>query len=189
MTFGNTIMPIPSNRTRWRAKCFGYVLGLIVSVLFLGGCVSDRDIAKDPRYPSDFRENTVYYTKVPLILAVYHRGWPAFTEITGVAGSDSSVPPPEKPDLISPYRTYEILPVGTQIRVTRIHRFYAYLDVGSMELIDAKMASGSHQGTDVKIDAICRSIDSPTLDKGLLVRKPDILSETPPKSEMRPNLK
>ena len=54
-----------------------------------------------------------------------------------------------------------------------------------MELIDAKMASGPHQGTDVKIDAICRSIDSPMLDKGLLVRNPDILSETPPKSEMK----
>jgi hypothetical protein len=102
-------------------------------------------------------------------------------EITGVADSDS-LPPPEKPALMSPYKTYEMLPVGTQIRVVKVHRFFAYMDVGSMELIDAKMASGPHQGTDVKIDAICKTVDSPTLDKGLLVRDRDILSEMPTKS-------
>jgi hypothetical protein len=58
---------------------------LVLGVLVLtAGCVSDRDIADDPRYPTGFRENTIYYTKVPLVLAVYHGGWPSFTEITGV---------------------------------------------------------------------------------------------------------
>jgi hypothetical protein len=153
----------------------------VIGLLLLAGCVSDRDIANDPRYPSDFRENTVYYTRVPLILAVYHGGWPAFTEITGVADS-ASAPPPEKPRLMSTYRTYEVLPVGTPIRVIRIHRFYAYLDVGSSANIDAKLASGPHQGVDVMIDSICKHVDSPTIDRGLLVRNRDILGDPPPKS-------
>jgi hypothetical protein len=150
-------------------------------ILILTGCVSDRDIANDPQYPSDFRENTVYYTRVPLILAVYHGGWPAFTEITGVADSNS-LPPSEKPRFMSTYKTYEMLPVGTPIRVVGIHRFYAYLDVGSTAYVDAKLASGPHQGVDVEINAICKTVDSPTIDRGLLVRNRDILSETPPKS-------
>jgi hypothetical protein len=124
---------------------------LLAGPLVLNGCVSDRDIANDPRYPSDFHENTVYYAKVPLTLAVYHGTFPAFVKITGVAGSDE-LPPPEKPGFMKPYATYEILPVGTPIRVVKIHRFYAYLDVGSSEIINAKMVSGPHQGTDVGIE-------------------------------------
>jgi hypothetical protein len=151
-----------------------------VGLLFLAGCISDRDIANDSRYPSDFRENTVYYTKVPLLLAVDHGAWPAFTEITGVADS-ASLPPPEKPRLMGTYKTFEILPVGTPIRVVRIHRFYA-MDVGSIAYIDAKLVSGAHKGVDVKIDAICQVVDSPTIDRGLLVRDRDLLSEIPPKS-------
>lgn len=149
----------------------------------LSGCISDRDVANDPKYPSDFKEDTVYYTRVPLVLAVYHRVWPAFTEITGVANSESSLPPNDKPHDISNYKTYELLPVGTQIRVVKIHRFYAYLDVGNMDFVDAKLVSGPHQGTDVKIDAICNIVDSPNIDTGgLKVRNRDILSEEPPKS-------
>lgn len=153
----------------------------MVAVAALAGCVSDRDIGNDAQYPSDFKENTIYYTEVPLVLAVYHGGFPAFTEIVGIPESDS-LPPPEKPRFLSTYKTYELLPAGSQIHVGRIHRFNATVDVGSMELIDAKLASGPHAGTDVQIDAICRRVESPTLGKGLLVRNRDILSETTPKS-------
>ena len=172
----------PSNRIWLSVRTYGRCWILLGGAIIFSGCVSDRDIANDPQYPSDFKEDTVYYTRAPLILAVYHRGWPAFTEITGVADPNSSLPPPDKPHDISTYKTYELLPVGTQIRVTRIHRFYAYLDVGSIEFVDSKLASGPHQGTDVKIDAICKIIDSPKVDTGgLKVRNRDILSELPTK--------
>jgi hypothetical protein len=150
------------------------------AILILTGCVSDRDIANNPQYPSDFRENTIYYTRVPLVLGVVHRSFPASTEIEGVADSDTP-PPPDKPQSLSPYKTYELLPVGTPIRIVRIHRFYAYMDVGSSMIIDAKLLSGPHQGVDVNIDSICNKVDSPTIDKGLLIRNRDILSDVPPK--------
>jgi len=157
-------------------------LVLILGFLGLAGCVSDRDISNDPHFPTGFKVGAVYRIVVPTAASVYHKPFGEFIMLIGPFDG-RPLPRSGKPGgLVTDYQTFEVLPVGTQIRITQIRRFYAYLDVGSETTIGAIMASGPHEGMAANIDKICRNVTYPDMSNGLLVRDPSILAEEPAKA-------
>jgi hypothetical protein len=149
----------------------------MVGTIALGGCFSERDISNNPEYPTDFRLNAVYRAQKSLVVHIYHGPFETALEVLSV-GDASDVPESHpKTGIIRDFEIFYLLPAGTEIRITMIHRFWAEMDVGSRTVIRAEILSGTYNGLAVNIDAICHRISSPTIDKGLLVRNREILAE------------
>jgi hypothetical protein len=116
---------------------------------------------------------------VPLVAGIDHE---PFGHLSVELQGPPSGPLPESESLdsgglASAFRTYEIVPAGTLVRVIQVHPFYAYLDEGATTEIKAQMESGPYKGKPVKLARICRRIVTPNLQQGFLVRDPAFLTE------------
>lgn len=156
--------------------------GVVPTVLCLGfwaACSAPPQPASAvPDYPTRFRENQTYRTVVPLVACIDHEPFSQLSvELQGPV--DGPLPESEMPDsggLANAYRSYEVFPAGTLIRILKVHPFYTYLDEGSTTEIAAVMASGPYRGKAVKLARICKRIVTPTLQQGFLVRDPVYLA-------------
>ncbi|HZZ57556.1 MAG TPA: hypothetical protein VFE31_06975 [Opitutaceae bacterium] len=130
-----------------------------------------------PDYPTRFLPNETYRTAVPLVACVYHEPFGRiWLELQGpVSGPLPASEEPDSGGLDDTYRSFEIVPAGTLLRVLKIHPFYSYLDEGSTTELTAVMASGPYAGKPVKFARICTRVVTPRLPLGFLVRDPAYL--------------
>jgi hypothetical protein len=149
---------------------------LAIGGAFLSGCASETNISGNQAYPTDFKTGAIYRTRVPLIACLQHGPFETFIRAERTT-DPSDVPVGSFPTGGGNYETYELLPTNSQIRITKVTRFWALFDVPSSMIIGAKMETEPHRGMEVVLDPICKTAASPTIDKGLLVRDRTVLEE------------